>query len=112
MFEQIAVTRPAPGIAVIRVPECFDVYTAPRIRQIHVDLVMDGAYSQVFDLTDTRHLDSTGMGVLVGARKRLAGHDGTVVLDSPTVNVRHGLTVTGLIKIFHLVEPVTIGSGA
>lgn len=108
----IPVTRPAPGVAVIHVPEAFDVYTAPRIREIHVSLVQDGVYTQVFDLTDTRHLDSTGMGVLVGALKRLRAHDGAMALDSPTPNVHHALTFTGLTKIFHIAEPVIAGSEA
>lgn len=112
MLADITVARPAPGIAVIHVPAEFDVYTAPAIREAQIALVLDGVYSQVFDLTDTRVLDSTAMGVLVGAQKRLRAHDGVLVLDSPTVNVRHALTITGLVKIFHIVQHEYIGSQA
>jgi anti-sigma B factor antagonist len=108
LFANIAVDCPAPGIAVIHVPENFDVYEAPGVRRVHVELVQQLVYVHVFDLTATRFVDSTGLGVLVGALKRLRSHGGVLVLDSPAPGVRHALTVTGLVKIFHVVEPVYV----
>lgn len=113
LVTDIPVTRPAPGVAVIHVPAELDVYTVPGIRQLHIDLVQDGVYTQIFDLTAVEFIDSTGLGVLVGAKKRLAAHGGTIVLDSPNPPVRHVLDrVTGLTKVFHVVENLTAGSEA
>lgn len=108
LFADLTVDRPAPGVAVIHAPERFDVYAAPAVRRLQVDLVAQGVYAQVFDLSGTRVLDSMCMGVLVGALKRLHGHGGVLVLDSPVPEVRHALTVTGLAKVFHIVEPVSV----
>lgn len=102
----------ADGVAIIHCPEVFDVYTAPVVRQAHVKLAQEGIRATVFDLTRTRILDSTGMGVLVGALKRMRALGGVVVLDSPTVDVHYWLTVTGLVKTFHIVQPEFIGSEA
>ena len=110
--DEVTVERPATGVAIIHCPEVFDVYTAPVVREVHVKLAQEGIRTTVFDLTKTRKLDSTGMGVLVGALKRMRNLGGGVVLDSPAINVRHALTVTGLTKIFHIVEPVIVGSEA
>ena len=113
MLDDITVDRPAPGIAVIHLPAQFDAYTFTRVREIHVELVREGVYLQVFDLTDVDLIDSNGLGVLVGAKKRLAMHDGTIVLDSPNASIRHVLNVvTGIGKIFHQVETVIVGSEA
>lgn len=105
-FAPIAVDRPAPGVAVIHTPEDFDVYEAPVVRQVHVDLVGELVYAHVFDLSATCRIDSTGLGVLVGALKRLRARDGVVVLESPTAAVRHVLEVTGVAKIFVIVGRV------
>src|SRR5258705_309232 len=54
-----------------------DVYTAPRLREKLVELVEQGARHVVVDLSRVEFLDSTGLGVLVGALKRLRAVNGT-----------------------------------
>ena len=106
LTDSIPVDRPAPGVAVIHMPADIDVYTAPAVRELSVQLVMEGRYHQVADLTHTRRIDSTGLGVLVGALKRSRGHGAQVVLVAPTEAVRHTLRITGLAKVFRIAMTV------
>src|SRR5688572_12851975 len=57
-----------------------DVYTAPRLRERLVELVEQGARHVIVDLSRVEFLDSTGLGVLVGALKRLRAVNGTLGL--------------------------------
>jgi anti-sigma B factor antagonist/stage II sporulation protein AA (anti-sigma F factor antagonist) len=50
----------------------------------------------VVDLTDVQLLDAGGIGVLVGARNRLRGVGGSLVLHDPRPNVRRALEAVGL----------------
>ncbi len=43
------------------------MYTAPRLRELLIDLVSTGSYQLVVNLDKVRFLDSAGLGVLVGA---------------------------------------------
>ena len=48
-----------------------DVYTAPRLRERLIEMVDAGENQVVIDLGRVEFLDSTGLGVLVGAHRRL-----------------------------------------
>ncbi|HUR47987.1 MAG TPA: STAS domain-containing protein [Acidimicrobiales bacterium] len=73
-----------------------DAYTAPRLRKL-TELLVDGsALKLVFDLSETTFVDSTGLGVLVGAARRARGQDMEVVLDRPTAAVFRVLEITGV----------------
>ena len=52
---------------VIAVGGEIDVYTAPKLRDGLVELINSGHYHLVIDLEGVDFLDSTGLGVLVGA---------------------------------------------
>src|SRR4029077_4984583 len=54
------------GIEVIDVQGEIDMYTAPRLRELFIDLVSRGSYQLVVNLGKVGFLDSTGLGVLVG----------------------------------------------
>jgi anti-sigma B factor antagonist len=58
------------GAAVITVSGSVDVYSAPRLRELLRSITEDGApVSLVIDLDGVTFLDSTGVGVLVGAMR-------------------------------------------
>jgi anti-anti-sigma factor len=72
------------GIEVVDVEGEIDIYSAPRLRELLIDLVSTTNYQLIVDLDKVGFLDSTGLGVLVGgllAQQLLAA--GERVLDVP-----------------------------
>ena len=70
-------TRTVAEHTVLEVGGEVDVYTAPRLRERLIELIDGGARKVVVDLGRVDFLDSTGLGVLVGALKRLRAVGGT-----------------------------------
>ena len=58
---------------VIEIGGEIDVYTAPRLRESIVAAVEAGHNRLIIDVQQVKFLDSTGLGVLVGALKRVRG---------------------------------------
>ena len=54
------------GIEVVTVEGEIDIYTAPRLRELLIDLVSKGSYQLVVNLDKARFPGSTGLGVLAG----------------------------------------------
>ena len=77
-----------------------DVATAPRLREKLIDLVNQGEHHIVVDLTDVDFLDSTGLGVLVGALKRVRTNDGELALVCCEPRILKVFEITGLTKVF------------
>jgi anti-sigma B factor antagonist len=55
-----------------------DLYTAPDLRRLLTQVIEDGTTGVVIDLSETTFLDSTGLGVLIGALKRLRSRGGAL----------------------------------
>jgi anti-sigma B factor antagonist len=53
------------GIEVVDVEGEIDIYSAPRLRELLIDLVSTNNYQLIVDLDKVGFLDSTGLGVLV-----------------------------------------------
>jgi anti-sigma B factor antagonist len=83
-----------------------DVYTAPRLREKLVELVSQGHLKIVVNLEDVDFLDSTGLGVLVGALKRLRSHDGELMLVCTQQRILKVFEITGLTKVFAIHDSV------
>jgi anti-sigma B factor antagonist len=72
-----------------------DMASAPQLREL-LDTAIDAGITRVtLDCRGLQFLDSSGIGVLVAARKRL-GEGGELVLDSPPAHVRKVLEITGV----------------
>jgi anti-sigma B factor antagonist len=81
-----------------------DVYTAPKLREKLVELVGDGHYKIVVDMTKVEFLDSTGLGVLVGGLKRVRSHDGSLSLVCNQERILKIFRITGLTKVFPMYD--------
>lgn len=77
-----------------------DLYTAPRLREHLDDAVDRGAERVVVDLTKMDFIDSTGLGVLVGAQKRLREAGGEMTLRNPSRSTHKILEIAGLTQLF------------
>ena len=94
------------GIKVIDVQGEIDMYTAPRLRELLIDLVSKGSYQLVVNLDKVGFLDSTGLGVLVGGLKRVRAHDGSLDLVCTQQRILKIFRITGLTEVFGIYETV------
>jgi anti-sigma B factor antagonist len=94
------------GATVLTVLGSVDLTTAPELRERLVDLIAEGHLDIVTDLSGTDFLDSTGLGALVGAMKRLRTRDGTMRLVCPAGPVRKVFSITSLDRVFPIHESV------
>ena len=80
-----------------------DLFTAPELKQKLTDAIEGGKSRIVVDLTETSFLDSTALGVLIGAVKRLRSRDGALVIVNVDQNIAKTFEITGLDQIFTIV---------
>jgi anti-sigma B factor antagonist len=92
--------RTQGDVTVLDVGGEVDVYTAPKLREKLVELVSDGHYNIVVDMTKVEFLDSTGLGVLVGGLKRVRSHNGALELVCNQERILKIFRITGLTKVF------------
>src|SRR5688500_10411021 len=91
-----------------------DVYTAPRLRERLNELIERGARTIVVDFNRVDFLDSTGLGVLVGAHRRLRPLGGRCALACDKEPLLKIFRITALDQVFPLypsVEAATDPSG-
>ncbi|GGS50934.1 STAS domain-containing protein [Streptomyces cinerochromogenes] len=84
----MAVTFKVTGVergewAVLRVSGELDLMTSPVLRQRVHDIVAEGHHSLVVDLSDVFFCDSSGVGVLVAARRLIRSCQGRLRLILP-----------------------------
>jgi anti-sigma B factor antagonist len=77
-----------------------DLFTAPDLKQRLLELIDSGQRHIVIDLSETTFLDSTALGVLIGALKRLRAHDGELVIVNRDQSIAKTFEITGLDQIF------------
>ncbi|MDP9296255.1 MAG: STAS domain-containing protein [Actinomycetota bacterium] len=77
-----------------------DLYSSPTLRERIIELVDDGHTRLIVNLQEVGFMDSSGLGVLVGALKRLNERDGKLILVCPEGSPLKVLTITGLDKVF------------
>jgi anti-sigma B factor antagonist len=99
-------TRTQGEHTILEVSGEVDVYTAPALRDRVTDLLDAGQQLLVIDLGGVEFLDSTGLGVLVGALKRVRSNDGDLYLVCTQPRIRKVFEVTGLTKVFSLFDTV------
>lgn len=77
-----------------------DVATAPELRERLAGLDNNGVHDLVLDMSGVNFCDSTGLGILVGARKRFKAHGGAMTITHVQESVRRLFELTGLIDTF------------
>lgn len=90
------------GIAVVNVQGEVDVYTAPKLKEEIHNRLDSGENKVVVDLTNVAYMDSSGLGVLIGALKRAREEGGDLMVASPNPRISRILDVTGLSRIFNV----------
>ena len=88
------------GIKLVTVHGDIDVYSSPKVKDALYEIIDKEAYRIVINLEDIRYIDSTGLGVLIGALKKVKGSEGNITIVCSNPQIKKVFTITGLVKIF------------
>jgi anti-sigma B factor antagonist len=81
-----------------------DAYTSPQLRTRLRDLIDQGSLALLIDLEGVGFMDSTGLGVLVGALKHVREREGRIALVVTRPPLLRILRITGLDQVFPLFD--------
>ncbi|MEU8569077.1 STAS domain-containing protein [Streptomyces pathocidini] len=101
------------GWAVLQVSGEMDLVTSPSVRQHVHDAVADGRRRIVMDLSEVRFCDSSGVGVLIAARRLLRSCQGRLRLILPARGAEDGshvnrvLSALGVRRLFEVYPDVS-----
>lgn len=74
-----------------------DAVSAPHLGRCLLRLVEAGVRGIVIDLSAVSFMDSTGLGVMLNALRRISVRRGSLVVVAPNERVRRPFEVTGLV---------------
>ena len=105
MSPEFAITEhPSEGDRhVLAVRGEIDLFTAPEFKQRVSAPIDEGRTHVVVDLTDTTFIDSSSLGVLIGAHRRLRRLDGHLVIVCSNDAIAKTFRITGLDGVFTIV---------
>ena len=90
--------------AVIELVGDVDLYNAPQLQEAIRELLASGQHRILVDLSRVEHIDSSGLGTLVGGLRRTREQDGDLTITDASPRVRKALSVTGLHRVFDFPE--------
>lgn len=77
-----------------------DIYTAQQFKERLYQIVDSSTKDLVIDCSDLNYIDSTGLGIFVGALKKARLTDRSISLENIRENIRKLFNITGLDKLF------------
>jgi anti-sigma B factor antagonist len=83
-----------------------DLFTAPEFKQRMSELIDAGRSRLVVDLSGTTFIDSSSLGVLIGAHRRLKLRGGTLLVVCDSEAIAKTFKITGLDGVFTLADSV------
>lgn len=90
------------GVDVIAITGYVDFDVSPQLKRCIVSRIERGGRRLVIDLSDAGFIDSTAIGVLVGAQKRIRDHGGSLVVVCSDPLVRGLFETIGLDEVIDL----------
>jgi anti-sigma B factor antagonist len=100
--------RRAPdGTPVVAVTGEVDIFTSPEFKQrVMAPIAAGDDRRLIVDLTATTFVDSSSLGVLIGAHRRLKDRGGGLVVACTAESIAKTLHITGLDGVFTIVVSV------
>lgn len=99
-------TTERDGWSILSASGEIDVVSAPEIRTGVVNLVAQGRTDLVLDFERVDFIDSFGLGVMVGALKRVNSHGGRLRVVIRETRVRGVLELTGIDRVLDIYDSV------
>jgi anti-sigma B factor antagonist len=100
------------GTLVFTLRGSMDLATAPTVRAALSEAAEKGGHDIIVDLTQLEFLDSTGLGVMIGAHRRAVEQNGSLRLIVSEGPISRLLNISGLIAVFavyHSIEDARRG---
>lgn len=104
LFDVVVTSR--NGWVTVAVIGELDLASAPRVRTEVAAVVADGGTRLVLDLGGVAFIDSTGLGVVLGAVRRVRGAGGTIRLVVRESAVLRVFELTGLDQVLPILSSV------
>jgi anti-sigma B factor antagonist len=83
-----------------------DLFTAPEFKQRVMAPIAAGVDHVIVDLMETTFIDSSSLGVLIGAHRRLKARGGRLIVACDGETIVKTFRITGLDGVFQLVDSV------
>jgi anti-sigma B factor antagonist len=83
-----------------------DLFTAPEFRQRVMAPIAAGVDHVIVDLMGTTFIDSSSLGVLIGAHRRLKERGGSLIVACDVESIVKTFRITGLDGVFQLAGSV------
>jgi len=99
---QVSTTSLGDGVAGVAVLGEADIYTAPELKEALNAAIETGATSILVDLSGATFIDSTTLGVLMGAVRRLHPVGGEVAIACADPNICRIFEITLLDRVFRI----------
>jgi anti-sigma B factor antagonist len=90
------------GVYTVSVAGEVDLATAPELKEGLAEVVNNGAWGVLVDLSNASFIDSTTLGVLMGAVKRLRPAGGELAIACHDANIRKIFEITLLDRVFKI----------
>jgi anti-sigma B factor antagonist len=105
--ETFGISEASPdGVAVLSVTGELDIATAPRLREQLESTIEGGSDPVIVDLLGVTFIDSTALGVLIGALKKCRESDTELRLVVAEPRVLKVFEITGLTSVFSVFPTV------
>jgi anti-sigma B factor antagonist len=105
--ETFGISEASPdGVAVLSVTGELDIATAPRLREQLESTIEAGSDPVIVDLLGVTFIDSTALGVLIGALKKCRESDTELRLVVAEARVLKVFEITGLTSVFSVFPTV------
>ena len=91
---------------VVAVAGEIDLFTAPEFKQRMSAPIDDGRSNLIVDLSQTTFIDSSSLGVLIGAHRRLKLRGGSLVVVCDNEAIAKTFKITGLDGVFTIAPTV------
>ena len=103
---EIAERQAGKDSHVVAVTGEIDLFTAPEFKQAVLSAIEAGAKRVVVDLIEVTFIDSSSLGVLIGAHRRLKARGGQLVVVCDRESILKTFRITGLDGVFTLAGSV------
>lgn len=77
-----------------------DIYTSQELKELLYKTLDDNQMDLIIDCKGLNYIDSTGLGIFVGALKRARQYEKKIVISNLKDNIKKLFIITGLDKIF------------